>query len=79
MKTRHRTPSWNTSSFGSAPGTSSLDVSALGHHLDNCHGLRDPWFALHCLADTMQGFVATRFLTTLAVVVLISGAGSAFL
>lgn len=69
------TPSWSTASFGDTPDTSPMEMSALGEHLDLCQGARGRLFALQCMAGTMNGFVAGRFVTTLVVVALIIGAG----
>lgn len=68
------TPSWSTASFGDAAHTSPTDLSALGEHLDLCRRSRGRLFALHCIAQTMHGFVVARFVTTLVVVALLIGA-----
>lgn len=67
------TTCWSTASFGDAADTSATELSALGEHLDLCRGSRDRLFALHCVAQTMHGFVAARFVTTLVAVVLLIG------
>lgn len=64
-------PSWSTASFGHTADTSPLELSALGEHLDLCRGSQSPLFALHCFAQSMHGFVASRFVTTLVVVVVL--------
>lgn len=69
-------PCWSTASFGDAADTSPMELSALGEHLDLCRGARGRLFALHCVAQTMHGFVAARFVTTLVVVALLIGVGS---
>ncbi|MDD5335181.1 MAG: hypothetical protein PHS32_15730 [Rhodoferax sp.] len=66
-------PSWSTASFGDNPGTSPMELSALGEHLDLCRGAHGRLFALQCAAHTVQGFVATRFVTTLVVLALLIG------
>jgi len=66
-------PSWSTASFGDGADTSPLDLSVLGDHLDLCKGSHGRLFALQCAAEAMNGFVATRFVTTLAVVALLIG------
>ncbi|MDO8252693.1 MAG: hypothetical protein Q7T78_23645 [Rhodoferax sp.] len=69
-------PSWSTASFGDTVDTSPLELSALGEHLDLCRGSHDRLFALQCAAQTMHGFVAARFVTTVVLVVLLIGVGS---
>jgi hypothetical protein len=66
-------PSWSTAAFGDAAGTSPLELSALEDHLDLCKGSHGRLFALHCAVEALNGFVAARFVTTLAVVVLLIG------
>lgn len=70
------TPFWSTASFGDTADTSPMELSALGDHLDLCRGARGPLFVLSCVAQTLHGFVAARFVTTLVVVVLLMGVGS---
>jgi hypothetical protein len=72
-------PSWTTSSFGGTVDTSPIELSALGEHLHNCQGLQGRLFALRCAAETMNGFVSARFVTTLVVVALMLGAGASML
>ena len=69
-------PCWTTASFGDNAETSPMELSALGEHLHACKGSRGRLFALHCVAETMHGFVAARFVTTLVVVALLIGVGS---
>ena len=70
---------WATSSFGGTVDTSPMELSALGEHLDNCKGLHGRMFALRCAAETMNGFVSARFVTTLVVVALLIGVGASML
>lgn len=71
------TPVWSTSSFGGSTDTSAMELSALGEHLDSCRGAGGRMFALRCAAENMSGFVASRFVTTLAIaVVFLIGATS---
>lgn len=72
-------PSWTTSSFGGSTDTSPMELSALGQHLDDCKGQHGRWFELQCIAETMNGFVTARFVTTLVVVTLLIGASSTML
>ena len=69
-------PRWSTASFGDTADTSPLELSALGEHLDLCKGSRGRLFALHYVAQTMHGFVAARFVTTLVVAALLIGIAS---
>lgn len=66
-------PSWSTASFGDSPGTSPMELSALGEHLDSCRGSHGRLFALQCAAHAVHGFVAARFVTTLVVLALLIG------
>ena len=65
---------WSTASFGSSADTSSMELFALGEHLNLCKGCRGRLFALQCVADTVNSFVAARFVTTLSVLALFTGA-----
>lgn len=67
---------WSTASKGKAVDTSPGDLSALGEHLGSCRAPHRRLFALHCMADTMHGFVAARFVTTLVVIALLVGLSS---
>lgn len=62
-------PSWSTTSFGGPTDTSPMELSALGEHFNHCQCSRGRLFALRCAADAVHGFVVTRFVTTLVVVV----------
>lgn len=64
-------PSWSTASFGGAADTSPMELSVLEEHLDLCKESHGRFFALRCAAETMNGFVASRFVTTLVVVVVL--------
>jgi hypothetical protein len=68
------TSSWSTASYGDNTETSPLELSSLGEHLNLCKGAQGRMFALHCAAETMHGFVATRFVTTLVVIAFLIGA-----
>lgn len=65
--------SWSTASFGAPAESASQELSALGDHLGLCKSSHGHLFALHCAAETMHGFVASRFVTTLVVVALLIG------
>ncbi len=68
------TPSrWSTAAFGGHAGLSPLELSALVEHLQRCRGASDPLFAWRCLLETVNGFVAARFVTTLVTLALLIG------
>ena len=69
-------PRWSTSSFGDTADTSPMELSALGEHLDLCKGSRGRLFTLHCVVETLNAFVAPRFVTTLVVIGLLIGVSS---
>ena len=72
-------PSWTTSSFGGTADTSPMELSALGEHLDSCKGAHSRLFALQCFAESMNGFVSARLVTTLVIATLLLGAGASML
>ena len=61
-------PHWSTASYADAPETSPAQLSDLGAHVSRCNGCRGRWFELRCVAEAVHGFVAPRFVTTLALV-----------
>ena len=66
---------WTTASFGESADTSPMELSALGDHLGHCRASRGRLFGLHCAAERLHGFVAPRFMTTLAIATLLIGLG----
>ena len=66
-------PSWSTASFGDTADTSPMELSALGEHLNHCQGSRGRMFALRCAAEAAHGFLASRFVTSLVVGVVLIG------
>lgn len=70
------TPLWSTASFADAPDTSPMEITQLGDHFDRCQGARGRLFKLQCVAESMNGFMAPRFVTTLVVVSMLIGAAS---
>lgn len=72
-------PFWSTASFGETVDISPIELSALGEHLDLCRRSCGHLFALQCAVQTMHGFVAARFVTTLVVVSLLISVGSLLL
>jgi hypothetical protein len=69
-------PLWSTASFGQTAETSPMELSALGDHLDLCQGSRGRLFALSCIAETLDSFLAARFVTTVVMVALLMGVAS---
>jgi hypothetical protein len=69
-------PCWSTASFGDSADTSPMELSALGEHLGLCTRTRAHVVTLQCVAETMNGFVSSRFVTTLALAALLIGIGS---
>lgn len=69
-------PSWSTASFGEAVDTSLKELSSLGEHMKLCQASCGRLFALRCAAQTLHGFVAARFVTTLALAALVIGVSS---
>lgn len=63
-------PSWSTASFGDAADTSPMELSALGEHLQHCSATPGPLVRLRFAAETMNGFVSARLVTTLALLCL---------
>jgi hypothetical protein len=69
-------PVWSTASFGRAADTLPMELSALGEHLNLCQGSRGRLFVLRSIAETMNTFLAARFVTTVVVVALLIGAAA---
>jgi hypothetical protein len=66
-------PSWSTAAYGHDADTTPMELSALGEHLNLCRNPNGRLFALHCAAESMHGFGATRFVTTLVIVAFVIG------
>jgi hypothetical protein len=64
-------PFWSTAAFGDAIDTSPAELSALGAHLSSCEGARGRWFAVRCMADYLDGFIASRVVTSMSAVALV--------
>ncbi|MEP6873762.1 MAG: hypothetical protein ABI887_05315 [Burkholderiales bacterium] len=75
-KTLTTTQHWSTSSFGSPPDTSPMELAALGDHLSRCTGQRGSFFKLKCAGDALNDFAAPRLMTMLALFVLASVAAT---
>lgn len=69
-------PCWSTSSFGGEADTLARELSELVGHLQACKAAHGRLFALHCGAEALHHFVASRFVTTLVVAGLAIGIGS---
>jgi len=69
-------PAWATASIGDTPDTSPMELSALGEHLTICRGHTGRLFTLQCLAETANGFVSSRFVTSLVVLTILIAMGS---
>ena len=72
-------PRWATAAYGDAADTSPMEMSALGEHLETCSGSRGRLFGLRSAAETMHGFAAARFVTTLVVTAVLITAAVAVL
>ncbi len=73
-------PFWSTASFGDPAHTSPMELEALGAHLDLCKASRGRLFVARSIAETLNRYVAPRFVTTLlAVVALLIGVGALML
>lgn len=48
-----------------------MDLAALGAHLTLCREPHGYLLAMQCIAQTLHGFVAPRFVTTLVVITLL--------
>ncbi|MCV2356458.1 hypothetical protein LNV09_20145 [Paucibacter sp. B2R-40] len=70
---------WSTSSFGDSADTSPGELKAMGEHLGLCRANSGGIFRLRCAAETLHGFVAPRFVTSLVLALLLLVLGSALL
>ena len=64
---------WATASDGSAADTLPGELSALGEHLGNCQSTHSNLLGLHCAAQSLRGFMAARFVTTVVLVTVFLG------
>src|ERR1035438_3020646 len=72
-------PRWSTSSFGDAPDLSAMEMVSLREHLGRCKRPRGPFFALQGFAETLDEFLAPRFITTVTVATLLIAAAALLL
>ncbi|WP_310384982.1 hypothetical protein [Roseateles sp.] len=70
---------WSTSSFGDSADTSPGELQAMGEHLGLCRSNQGHSFRLRCAAETLHGFVAPRFVTSLLLALLVLLLGVAWL
>lgn len=70
---------WSTSSFGDSADTSPGELNSLGEHLGLCRASHGRSFRLRCAAETLHGFVAPRFVTSLLLALLVLMLGGALL
>lgn len=64
---------WSTASDGSSADTLPGELSALGEHLGSCQSTHWRLLTLHCAAQTLRGFMAARFVTTVVLVTVFLG------
>lgn len=69
-------PAWATSSFGDAPGASTVELSALRDHTARCRSRHVELLALRCGFEAMTDFVAAHQVTTLAILAALLGVAS---
>jgi len=62
---------WSTAAFGDSADTSPLELSSLKDHLCVCRGTHRRLLALNCAAESMRGFVVSRLITSILLVVLL--------
>jgi hypothetical protein len=67
---------WATAAIADTADTTPMELSALGAHVDRCNGSRGRMFALQCAADSLIGFIASRFVTTAVIVAIVFGIAS---
>ena len=66
---------WCTASRSDTSKSSGTDLLVLGEHLSACPQLHRHLMTLHGVVESIHGFVATRFITTLVVVAVVVGFG----
>lgn len=64
---------WSTAALGGQASLSPLELSALVEHLQLCRCSSGRLFALRCMFEALEGFVAGRFVTTLVTMTLLIG------
>jgi len=66
---------WPTASHSDASKSSRADLQVLSEHLNACQHIHHHLMTLQGAAESIHGFVATRFVTTLVVVTILFGSG----
>lgn len=64
---RSATPRWSTTSYGDSTDTGPAELTALGEHVSQCRAASSRFSGLQCGMQAVHGLVASRFVTTLAV------------
>lgn len=72
-KTFADTSSWSTASFGGATDPLHRELSSLGAYLNMCKRQHGGLVSLRYAAESMSGFIAARFVTTLVVLLILVG------
>jgi hypothetical protein len=65
---------WSTTCFGSITDTTPMELSALGDHVSRCRAATSRFSGLQCGAQALHGLLASRFVTTLTLMVALMGA-----
>lgn len=69
---------WSTASIGE--GSHALAAAGepldLGDHLNMCKALHGRFFTLHCLLESVHGFMVTHVVTSAVLITLLIGLGS---
>jgi hypothetical protein len=66
---------WCTASNSDSAKSTRADLAALGEHMNSCPQLHRHLLSLQGATKVLNGFVATRFVSTLLVLALIVGLG----
>ena len=72
----HPLPSWSTASFGNAAAASTMDLSALGQHMQQCSRPGGAWLALSSRVSALHSGLLARFVTSLALLAVLVGAAA---
>ena len=76
MKNRpNSSPLWSMACFAERANATGVDLNALGEHVHVCRIPHRRLFALRCVAESFNGFVAARFVTSLLLIALPLSAG----
>jgi len=67
-------PRWSTTSYGDSTDTGPQELTTLGEHVSLCRAASSRFSGLQCGMLAVHGVVAARFVTTLAVLALLTGA-----